>query len=192
MCLPNPFKSYTPRSHNTTQPEAMRGRFPNRQLSLHEFFGRQEDDDLVEMRGPYDRLDRRPVYVPRNNPRNSAFAAFNKPIRDEQAEEQRPPTIIVRFIRQGGTNPYHFDLPIHIASIPTNLNSIPDEIRDAVKVRHPSWRSGFSLQSVVVKWKDIFSETDLIRLNRAQRETAFKRIEENKWLDMVEIKYKRN
>ena len=48
------------------------------------------------------------------------------------------------------------------------------------------------MQSVVVKWKNMRSETDLIRLNRAQRETAFKRMEENKWLDMVEIKYKRN
>jgi hypothetical protein len=150
-----------------------------------------EITDLDELLAPYDR-HRGLVHDPRDNLRNRPFAAFNQPIRDEQAEQQRPPTIIVRFIHQGGLNPRHFDLPIHVASIPTNLNSVPDEIRDALKVRYPSWRSGFSLQSVVVKWKNMPSETDLIRLSRAQRETAFKRMEENKWLDMVEIKYKRN
>jgi hypothetical protein len=146
--------------------------------------------DLVELRD--DRHDRGLGHGPRDNPRNRPFPAFNQPIRDEQTGQQRPPTIIVRFIQQGGLNSRHFDLPIHVASIPTSLNSVPDEIRDALKVHYPGWRSGFSLQSVVVKWKNVSSETDLIRLNRAQRETAFKRMEENKWLDMVEIKYKRN
>jgi len=148
--------------------------------------------DLVELRALYDRHDRGLVHNPRDNLRNSPFPAFNQPIRDEQTEPQRPPTIIVRFIPQGGLNSRHFDLPIHVASIPTSLNSVPDEIRDALKVHYSGWRSGFSLQSVVFKWKNVSSETDLIRLNRAQRETAFKRMEENKWLDMVEIKYKRN
>jgi hypothetical protein len=184
----------------------MRGHLPIRQLPLPEFFDRQADS-LVELRAPYDRRDRRLGYGPRNNPWNSPFAAFNQsafnqpafnqpafnqPIRDKQAKDQRPPTIIVRFIHQGGLNPYHFDLPIHVASIPTNLNPIPSEIWDALKVHHPGLRRGFSLQSVVVKWKNMSSETDLIRLNRAQRETAFKRMKENQWLDMVEIKYKRN
>jgi hypothetical protein len=149
-----------------------------------------QPEDLVKLLD--DRYDRGLVHDPRDNLRNRPFPALNQPIRDEETEKQRPPTIIVRFIHQGGLNPRHFDLPIHVASIPTNLNSVPDEIRDALKVRYPSWRSGFSLQSVVVKWKNMPSETDLIRLNRAQRETAFKRMEENKWLDMVEIKYKRN
>jgi hypothetical protein len=134
--------------------------------------------DLDELRALYDQLNRRPFYSPRENLTKSPFAALNLPATD--------------LVELRALYDRHFDLPIHVASIPTKLNPIPGEILDALKVRYPGWRSGFSLQSVVVKWKDISSETDLIRLNRAQKGTAFKRMEENKWLDMVEIKYKRN
>ncbi|PMD45473.1 hypothetical protein L207DRAFT_578387 [Hyaloscypha variabilis F] len=136
---------------------------------LHEWV---DINNLTKLPRPYNRLRRPPLYLN---------------LRTGQHSSQLANPLIVRFICQNDA--YYFDLPISIFAIPTTLNTVPYEICAAIDSHCPDFASGWLLKSVVVKWKNMGSETSLIGLTPVQRQRTFERMKNNGWLDLIEITY---
>jgi hypothetical protein len=100
--------------------------------------------------------------------------------------------IPVHFIRESRRNSETWDHFVAKTAIPTNLRSMPIDLRNLIWQYHGEIgpRNRWTLKSVVVKQANGWPDMDLIGLNVLQRGWIFSQMEQRGWIDYVEIRYR--
>jgi hypothetical protein len=100
--------------------------------------------------------------------------------------------IPVHFIRESRRNSDTWDHFVAKTAIPTNLRSMPIDLRNLIWQYHGGIgsRNRWTLKSVVVKQANGWPDMDLIGLNVLQRGWIFSQMEQRGWIDYVEIRYR--